>query len=102
MIEHSDKKVVHDFTKIQNKIIVLPEISESPITYKQNIRLPGFEKLITDMYINPELYHIRHEQEIRELYRNIAKTHSFNIPMLLRYASRRNRKKQIAAMIGFS
>ena len=74
-------------------IIVKNLVSESPLLYVKGIKIPTLEKLLVDMYCDPDFFYLQGG----EYWRIMHNVHSYviNTSKMFRYAARRNAAKAI-------
>lgn len=75
-------------------VIVKQLISQAPLDKGQMITIPRLEKLLVDLIAEPELYNAQ-LSELNHIYRNANEKYNINQSSLLRYAGRRNRRKEL-------
>ena len=103
MHEHSflspKEDMMSDYIRLDKRaFIVKPLVSESPIQEVNGINMPTVEKLLVDVQCDKDFFYIQ-GQEALYMMQNALDNYNVNIPMLLRYASRRNIKPQIEQQI---
>jgi hypothetical protein len=79
-------------------IIVHNLVSESPIQTVNNITIPTIEKILVDVIGNID-FEFMQGAELSRFYKNVLDKCAVNQKKLLRYASRRNRKKEIEQLL---
>ncbi len=79
-------------------IILKPLISEAPLSFEENVRVPSLEKLLVDMTIDTELFGPQ-RAEIESIYENALQKYQLNINKMNRYALRRNREKNVKNLL---
>jgi hypothetical protein len=93
-------KLFHELTEIIRKpVIVLPLISEAPAFQNRNRLYQTPEKLIPDLLSYPFIAGIKNQSDFIELYKSFAEKHTFNHKSMLRYASRRNKSKELVDIL---
>jgi len=75
-------------------IIIRGLVSESPLQTVENIPTPTLEKVLVDIAGDVE-FDFMQGAEITYFYRNVVERNEINKRKLLRYASRRGRKKEV-------
>jgi hypothetical protein len=75
-------------------IIIRPLISESPLQMVEGINTPTIEKILVDIVGDIEFSFLQ-DSEINHVYTTIFEKHNVNKNKLLRYATRRGRKKKV-------
>lgn len=78
----------------QEAIIVKLLVSESPVQVIQNINMPAIEKILVDI-IGDVDFEFLQGTEMDRFYRNVLEKLAVNKRKLMRYASRRNRRKEV-------
>lgn len=78
-----------------NVIIVVPLISEAPTQQVQQVNTITLEKLIVDIFSEPELFPAQQGSELSFIYNNIFSKYTINKNRLIRYADRRKQKEAI-------
>lgn len=79
-------------------IIIRPLISESPLQLVDGINTPTIEKVLVDIVGDVEFLFLQ-GAEISYVYATIFERHNVNINKLLRYATRRGRKKEVEKLL---
>lgn len=88
-------------SNLEEVIIVKSLISESPLLEMDKITIPSMEKLLVDMLIDVDLFSVQqNEKEI--IIKNLNQRYTLNELKMRRYASRRNKKKEIDKLINIS
>lgn len=78
-------------------IIVKQLISQAPLNKEQEIIIPRLEKLLVDLVTEQELYNAQ-QSELDHIYSTVKRIYNINQSSLLRYAGRRNRRKEVEAL----
>lgn len=92
------ERYIHNVDEV---LIVKNLISESPLIGRDKITIPALEKLLVDMLIDTALFSAQqNEKEI--IIKNVKQRFTLNEPKMRRYASRRNREKEIYELINIS
>ncbi|WP_313307689.1 DUF6577 family protein [Epilithonimonas hominis] len=92
------KRYIHN---LDEAVIVKNLISESPLIERDKITIPALEKFLVDMLIDTSLFSAQqNEKEI--IIKNVKQKFTLNEPKMRRYASRRNREKEIDELINLS
>lgn len=91
-----DKEFMYRYVDIHNDsaIIIKPLISESPLLYNEGIPCPTLEKILVDIFKDPDFSYL-HGAEYLNVLRNVKRVYRLNERRLLRYASRRSLKEEI-------
>jgi hypothetical protein len=79
-------------------IIVRCLISEAPIQTVENITIPTVEKILVDV-IGDVDFEFMQGAELHRFYQNVLEKCAVNKKKILRYASRRNRKKEVEQLL---
>ncbi len=82
-------------------IIVKKMVSESPIIQQEKITLPSIEKLLVDCFVDTTLFGSQ-QAEMDFIYQSAFEKYSINIAKMKRYASRRNKRKEITEFINLT
>lgn len=92
-----NREFMYRYVDIHNEsaVIVKPMISESPIIDVNGIPCPAIEKLLVDISKDPDFDYLQGFEYLAVL-RNIQRAYTINKPRLLRYASRRSVRTDIA------
>ncbi len=93
------KNILDIIQVVDNPVVILPEIKESPVEKKRRIIIPTPEKILVDITSNHKLYDFKNKHEIKKLFYSLTTEHTFNENLMLRYASRRNRKENVLTLI---
>lgn len=88
-------------SNLDDVIIVKNLISESPLIEKDKTVIPTLEKLIVDMLADTSLFSAQ-QNEKETITKNLYQLYSLNEPRMRRYASRRNKEKEIDEIINIS
>lgn len=75
-------------------IIIKPLISEAPILEIDKIQIAPLEKLLVDL-TSDKLFEAYQGQELENIYQSALEKYTINKPQMLRYANRRNKKKEV-------
>ncbi|MCD4726650.1 MAG: hypothetical protein K8R46_03240 [Pirellulales bacterium] len=95
-----DKNIIENYISGENNsIIVKPLISEAPTKLIDNIETITLEKMLVDIYSDAKFFYSFHGAEMDNIYSNAIGTYSLNQSKLLRYASRRGKRKQIEMLL---
>lgn len=82
-------------SRSSNSIIIKPLISEAPIQKVDNIDTITIEKMLVDLYCDSDLFQFYQGREKSIVYKEAFSKYTINKSKLLRYASRRGKKKDI-------
>lgn len=85
---------------ITNKemIIIRPLVKEAPLEFLNGCPVPTLEKMLVDAIADKELQYLQ-GNESYTIYSNAFSDYNIKKTRLLRYASRRNRKKQVEQIL---
>lgn len=90
-----DEEMMSDYVHLdQHAIIVKPLVTESPLLRSDGIIMPTLEKLLVDIQCDQDFYYLQ-GTETDYIMDNAFNLFEVNTSMLLRYAGRRNIKKEI-------
>jgi len=76
-------------------VIVKPLISEAPLQQIKKYHTVTIEKVLVDLYCDEDLFYFYQGREKRIIFREAYGKYTINNTRLLRYASRRGKKKEI-------
>ena len=94
------REMVEEFISGQaNSIIIKPFVSEAPLEKYKNMPTTTLEKLLVDLYCDKNLFYFLQGNELVNIYKNAFEKYTINQSKLLRYADRRQKKKQIEDFI---
>ncbi|OAA31958.1 hypothetical protein AT15_03800 [Kosmotoga arenicorallina S304] len=93
------KEVEKYFAFNEKNIVVIPLISQSPISKIGNIKIPKTEKILVDLFCEKNLFIAYQGQELINIYKNVIKKYAFNRTTFWSYAKRRKRYNQIRRFI---
>lgn len=80
-------------------IIVKPLISEAPLLSVSNINTTTIEKMLVDLFCDEDLFQFYQGREKKKIFEEAFAKYTINNNKLLRYASRRGKKKEIETII---
>lgn len=86
------------YLNMDNVIVVRPLIAEAPLSSYQGINAPSIEKILVDIVSDKE-FDYAGGAELYHIYKNVFESVDVNRKKLLRYASRRNKKKRIEQIL---
>ena len=72
-------------------IVVQPFVSRAPVQIVQRVPVPTLEKLLADLYCEPDLFYAYQGQELKTIFANADRTYQLDTKRLLSYASRRGK-----------
>jgi predicted transcriptional regulator of viral defense system len=104
--ENSEKRVFlspdsNDYSRYiagKEAIIIRALVSEAPVQTVENITIPTIEKILVDV-IGDVDFEFMQGAEMHRFYQNVLERCVINQKKLLRYASRRNRKKEVEQLL---
>lgn len=82
-----------------NPIIVKPLISEAPLKKTKNANTPTIEKILVDLFCDENLFQFYQGRERNTIFKEAFAKYTINNTKLLRYASRRGKKKELEKYI---
>lgn len=90
------KKYIRDILQeLQDVILIKTLISEAPVKLFDNVPIPLPEKVLVDLYCDTLLFDYLQGNELRYIFQNILHQFFINKNRLLRYATRRGKKREI-------
>lgn len=96
-----DKEVLAHYASNKSApLLVLPLISEAPIqevelNQRKKITTVAIEKIIVDIFCEPDIFDAQQGREMTIIYNNIFSSYTINPNKMLRYANRRSKKEAI-------
>ncbi|MEN8122274.1 MAG: DUF6577 family protein, partial [Bacteroidota bacterium] len=91
-----DEKTIELYvSKNFDSIIVKALVTESPVQNIEQIPTITVEKMLVDIYCDETLFGAQQGGELSNIYRDTFERFTINKSSLLRYASRRKRRKEI-------
>ncbi len=87
--------VLPDF---DHPVLVRNLVSEGPLNYNGTVPTVSLEKLLGDIFCDPEFSFLK-GSEMQAVYRNVFSKYTVNTTRLLRYAARKGKKKEIKQFI---
>lgn len=95
-----DKTTVENYVSGEKKSIVIkPLISEAPVMLIDDIETITLEKMLVDIYCDLNIFYYLQGAEMNNIFYNAIGTYAVNKSKLLRYASRRGKRKEIELLI---
>ncbi len=85
----------------KNAIVVKDLVSEAPVQLIDATPTISLEKLLVDVFCDSNLYVAQQGMELETIFRTATEKYTINTNKLLRYASRRNRKNDIADFLNY-
>lgn len=82
-----------------NPIVIKNFLSESPVQKVSQYTTITIEKLLVDIYCDKDLFSYYQGRELQTIFRNAFEKYTVNTTKLLRYASRRGKKKQLNQIV---
>lgn len=90
-----DEDMIYRYINLDDRAIFVKKlISESPTKKNDDIPVATLEKLLVDIYKDPDFYYLQ-GGEYRSIMSNARMLYSINTDRLFRYASRRSVKEEI-------
>ena len=90
-----DKQMIYNYINlVQPAVFVKNLTTESPLQTMSDISIPTLEKLLVDMYCDPDFYYLQ-ESEYFHIMHNARIHFAINVSRLLRYARRRGASDEI-------
>ncbi len=80
-------------------IVVLSLITKAPTITVDNVVTASLEKILVDIFSNPELFNTFQGQERNLIFENAFSRYSINTTRLFHYATRRNKKAALEEYI---
>jgi len=95
-----EKNIIENYISGEkDSIIVKPLISEAPTKLIDNIETIILEKMLVDIYSDARFFYYFHGTEMDNIYSNAIGTYTINQSKLLRYASRRGKRKEVEMLL---
>lgn len=96
-------EIFQNFVSFKNLIILKKLVSQAPLTndieFEKYCSFPRLEKILVDILCDNEFYFL-HGMETKYVYQNAFDSYQINVNMLMRYASRRNKQKDVESLLG--
>lgn len=90
-----------DYVNLGEKCVIVKSlVTESPTTLSDGIRVPTLEKFLVDIQADPDFYYLQ-GSEIYYIVGITVSLYNINRPKLLRYASRRGIRKEMADILNY-
>jgi len=89
------KEIDYYLNDVSETYVVKAMISKSPSLLIENIKILKLEKLLVDLFCEKELLHSFQGSEVKNIFSKAFNTYSINNSVLLNYAQRRSRRKEI-------
>jgi hypothetical protein len=83
---------------LDESIIVIPLISESPLRQSQKINIPSLEKLLVDCLTNDNLFRAQ-QNDLEYIFQATFEKYDLNAGKMKRYAKRRNQGQKLEELI---
>ena len=85
-----DKDFIYKYVNMDTDAVFVKYLtSESPLQTVQDTKIPTLEKLLVDMYCDPDFFYLQ-GSEYNRIMHNARSNYVINLSRLLRYARRRN------------
>lgn len=78
-------------TEANRPLVVQPFVSRAPVQLAQHVPVPTLEKLLVDLFCEPDLFYTYQGQELKTIFTNADRTYQLDSKRLLSYAGRRGR-----------
>lgn len=92
------KDITEDLSDYAGYTCVRALVTEAPILKEKNGQVASLEKILVDLYCDKEFSSFQ-GNEIHHIYKNAFDSYTVNESTMLRYASRKEKKSAIEAMI---
>jgi hypothetical protein len=79
--------------------IVKPLVSEAPTQNVNNVETTSIEKMLVDIFSDDVVFSAQQGAEMRTIFKNAFDKYTINHSKMLRYASRRRKKKEIKEFV---
>lgn len=90
-----DKDLIYKYVNMDQGVIFVKNLtSESPLQSVAGIKVPTLEKLLVDMYVDPDFFYLQ-GSEYNRIMHNVRTHYVINQSRMLRYARRRNVSERI-------
>ena len=83
----------------KSPIIIIPLITEAPIHKIDKVTTCSLEKMLVDIYCDPELFSTFQGAELKRIYQTAFDRYDINKAKMLRYADRRTKKNEVELLI---
>ncbi|MFD2101423.1 DUF6577 family protein [Flagellimonas iocasae] len=83
----------------KSPIIIIPLITEAPIHKINKVTTCSLEKMLVDIYCDPELFSTFQGAELKRIYQAAFDRYDINKAKMLRYADRRTKKTEVELLI---
>ena len=91
-----DKETIQNYvSEHKDSLIVLPLVSEAPTQNVANIKTITLEKMIVDIFCDKKIFIAQQGNEKAKIFSEAFNKYTVNKSKLLRYAARRNKKKEL-------
>lgn len=95
----SDEIIDKYITSRKSPLIILPLVSEAPTQEIDGVRTITIEKMLVDLVSNDLLFAAHQGSELKRIFKSAYEKYALSEAKLLRYASRRNRKNEVKALL---
>jgi len=94
------KEIMNNYViSTKEPIIITRLITEAPTSKVKNVVTTTLEKMLVDIYSEPELYATYQGAELKRIYQSAFEKYQVIESKMLRYASRRTKKEEIQKLI---
>jgi hypothetical protein len=99
-IEKTDYLSMEKYIESSDPIVVRPVLSVNPpLESEYGVKIASLEKMLVDIVCDSGIYGQYQGEELAEIYRNATDRYAINYSRMLRYASGRKRKPDVAALL---
>src|SRR5690606_6492897 len=98
-LDPSDEVLNKYVIDTREPVIITRLTSESPIQKIDNVNTVTLEKILVDLLCDEKLFAAQQGAELERIYRTAFEKYTVSTTKLLRYASRRGKKKEIEKRI---
>lgn len=92
------KDLYDDLSAFDGYVLIRPLVTDAPIQKENGVFVAAIEKILVDLAIDKEFVSFQ-GNEIHHIFENAQKSHPVNLQRMLRYAGRRNHKREISELI---
>jgi len=98
-INPDGKIIEHYISELPQSIIVAPMISRAPVMELNDMVFPTLEKILVDLFCDPELYFAYQGQQLVKIFEASLSKYEINYSRLFNYAKRRHREDTLKAFL---
>lgn len=93
-------EIMERYVSVENSpIVVKAMVSEAPLQKMEGVSVPMLEKILVDLVCDTEILYAYQGRELQYIWENAFNKYTVQQDKLLRYASRRRKKKEISEYI---